>query len=237
MFKKNIKIIVGFVIIIIAIVLIAYQKITIDFQKGEYDTRKVGSNNKCRIDIVEDGESLDILNGKDFFANIILSEADNKIKVGKKYTKHVSIKNIGEMDVYTRFMISKKWLDQDGNEQTDASADTIEVQLSNNGWFIDESSSTPDRIVVYYPKIVKAGETIPFMESIKINEEINKIAKEERIDGAEGTTIYTERVYDNCKVNIEINVDAIQTHEAVYAIKNTWGVDVNIDENGNLSLK
>ena len=39
------------------------------------------------------------------------------------------------------------------------------------------------------------------------------------------------------KVQIEIKIDAVQSHNAQDAIKSAWGVDVNIDSQGTLSLK
>ena len=50
------------------------------------------------------------------------------------------------------------------------------------------------------------------------------------------TTITTKFNYDGVQFNIDAQVDAVQTHNAVDAIKSAWGIDVEITENGTLSL-
>ena len=48
------------------------------------------------------------------------------------------------------------------------------------------------------------------------------------------TTVYD---YDGYSFQIEAEVDAVQTHNAVDAIKSAWGVDVDVAANGNISLR
>ena len=49
-------------------------------------------------------------------------------------------------------------------------------------------------------------------------------------------TIMETGKYDGYQSVVEIEVDAVQTHNAVDAIKSAWGVDVAVDANGALSL-
>ena len=42
--------------------------------------------------------------------------------------------------------------------------------------------------------------------------------------------------YDGVKFNLEAEVDAVQTHNARDAIKSAWGVDVNVGDDGAISL-
>ena len=37
-------------------------------------------------------------------------------------------------------------------------------------------------------------------------------------------------------MSLEAEADAVQTHNAAEAIKSAWGVDVNVSEDGSLSL-
>mgnify|MGYP000037232964 CR=1 FL=1 len=51
------------------------------------------------------------------------------------------------------------------------------------------------------------------------------------------TTITTTYEYDGALFVLEATVDAVQTHNAKDAIKSAWGVDVNISDDGALSLE
>ena len=54
----------------------------------------------------------------------------------------------------------------------------------------------------------------------------------------EGTVITTEYAYDGYSFQVEVEADAVQTHNAADAIKSAWGVDVNVSEDGNsISLR
>lgn len=43
--------------------------------------------------------------------------------------------------------------------------------------------------------------------------------------------------YDGYNFQLEAEADAVQTHNAQDAIKSAWGVDVDVDGNGNISLR
>ena len=126
----------------------------------------------------------------------------------------------------------------------------IELNLltGNNGWIVDKKASTSERTVLYYADILNAatetapGEiTNPFTNFISISPEVGKkvieTIEKEVEDGKEYQTISMKYEYDNYKFVVEVEVDAVQTHNAVDAIKSAWGVDVTVDEHGALSLK
>ena len=51
------------------------------------------------------------------------------------------------------------------------------------------------------------------------------------------TTITTTYDYNGVNFMLEVEVDAVQTHNAVSAIRSAWGVDVEVAEDGSLSLR
>ena len=51
-----------------------------------------------------------------------------------------------------------------------------------------------------------------------------------------GMVISLDYDFDRVRFVLEAEVDAVQTHNAQDAIKSAWGVDVTIDESGNLNL-
>ena len=163
---------------------------------------------------------------------------DEKVAIGKKYKEKLSVRNSGAIDEYVRVSITKSWLDKDGNKVTSLSPKLIDLGLTGNGWIKDDNNSTEERIMLYYPKILKSGESAPaFADSIRIDGAVaNKVTEETRIEDGH-TVITTTFIYDGIKFNLEAEVDAVQTHNAKDAIKSAWGVDVNVASDGTISLQ
>lgn len=167
----------------------------------------------------------------------MLQETDGKLLLGRKYVEELSVKNSGSIDEYVRVAITKSWRKQDGTKETTLAPALIELHMTQNGWLIDEAASTEERTVLYWPKILKIGEKTPsFVDSLKINEKIASKVKKETTTEGEYTTITTTFLYDGVTFQVEAEVDAVQTHNAKDAIKSAWGIDVNIADDGTLSL-
>jgi hypothetical protein len=173
----------------------------------------------------------------------MLSEGE-KLKLGKTYTEQLSVKNSGTINQYVRVNIYKYWLsaeDESGNSsklQT-LSPDLIDLNLVNLGsdWILDESASTPERTVLYYNRVLNAGDTTPlFADTITIDDSlaVKVTQKVETLGGY--TTITTVYDYDGVSFCLEAEVDAVQEHNAEDAIWSAWGRRVNISD-GLLSLK
>jgi hypothetical protein len=115
----------------------------------------------------------------------------------------------------------------------------IDLNLVNLGsdWILDESASTPERTVLYYNRVLNAGDTTPlFADTISIDDSlaVKVTQKVETLGGY--TTITTVYDYDGVSFCIEAEVDAVQEHNAEDAIWSAWGRRVNISD-GTLSLK
>ena len=48
--------------------------------------------------------------------------------------------------------------------------------------------------------------------------------------------ITTSYQYDGYWMNLEAEVDAVQTHSGEEAVRSAWGIDVKIGEDGTLTL-
>ena len=103
---------------------------------------------------------------------------------------------------------------------------------------IDESASTPERTVLYYAEPLKSGdETEPLSNKISIDSSIATKVKQDVTEKDGYKTITTTYAYDGYNFQLEAEADAVQTHNAQDAIKSAWGVDVDVDGNGNISLR
>ena len=132
------------------------------------------------------------------------------------------------------------WADKEtGDKLSKLDPSKIQIDFTNDGWTEDESAKTTERNVFYYNSILKKSQTSPdFADKISIAGDIATIVDQTSQTDDNGlTTITTTYEYDGALFVLEVTVDAVQTHNAKDAIKSAWGVDVNISDDGALSLE
>ena len=159
---------------------------------------------------------------------------------GKRYAESLSVFNSGAIDIYVRVILYRSWQDSQGNKLTALSPELIEFELAeDSGWVVDEKASTPERMVLYYTKVLPSQESTPALcDAVGISgdifREVDRISVEETEEGKIFRTIYR---YDGCWMNVKAEVDAVQTHSAAEAIGSAWGVDADVAADGTLRLK
>lgn len=176
------------------------------------------------------------------------------LQLNKEYNEELCVRNSGNIDEYVRVTIYRYWVKTETNpdgtpvplEERDKITRILpewikltpwdgEQQSSTyNGWVVDEDASTSERVVLYYTGVLKTGQKTPvFTDKLLIDtpveEKIQELRKE--VKGTE-----REGIYDSVEFVLQVDVDAVQTHNAKDAIKSAWGIDVNVDANGNLAL-
>lgn len=162
---------------------------------------------------------------------------DEKFKVGQTYKEELSVHNSGTIDQYVRVSIFKYWLKDNKKDRT-LSPDLIDLNLVNIGtdWLLDETSSTPERTVLYYSKLLKAETTSSlFADSIRVDNMIATKVTQVPVEGKKNT-IRTVYDYDGMQFCVEAKVDAVQNHTAEDAIWSAWGRKVTVD-NDTLKLR
>lgn len=177
------------------------------------------------------------------------------LQLNKEYKEELCVRNSGNIDEYVRVTIYRYWVKTETNpdgtpvplEERDKITrilpgwikldpwDGEEHPGTYNGWVLDESASTAERVVLYYTGVLGTGQKTPdFTDKLLIDtpaeEKIQELRKEVKGTDKEG-------IYDNVEFVLQVDVDAVQTHNAEDAIKSAWGIDVTVDANGNLSLR
>lgn len=150
---------------------------------------------------------------------------DEKLKLGKQYAETLSVANSGTIDQYVRVRIYKYWMKEDGKaKETSLSPDLIRLKLVNSGQWINPNPGAEDQecTELYYKGVLPAeSTTAPFADGIVID---NKIAQEVEVT-QKGNVITTTYKYDGVQFHVDVEVDAVQTHNAQDAIRSAWGVD------------
>lgn len=169
----------------------------------------------------------------------LTKEGAGKLEPGRQYPERLQVTNSGAIDSYVRVILYKSWQDEAGNKITTLSPDLIELEFTqDSGWVIDEKASTEERTVLYYTRPLLSGESTPALcESLCVAPEIFRWIQQETRTTEEGEIIHFSRQYEGCWMNLEAEVDAVQTHNAEEAIRSAWGVDVEIEEDGTLGLR
>lgn len=152
-------------------------------------------------------------------------------KLGTVYNEELDVFNSGTINQYVRVSIRKYWMDAEGNKLTTLSPELIHLNLVNVGsdWIIDEEASTEERTVLYYTKLLQAGESTSLLaDGLSIDGIIaTKVTQTEEKDGIY-TTVTTVYDYDGVQFCIEARADAVQEHNAEAAILSAWGRKVTV---------
>lgn len=199
------------------------------------ETSASGTKNISSRDYTGSGDIWDETQG--VLLGDMLEETDGKLILGRDYTEELSVTNSGNIDEYVRVRVYKYWTDENGNKIQELAPALIDLNLTGNGWILDENASTEERTVLYWPSILPVGQsTAALSDTLRIDDSIASKATTETVTENGVTKTTTTFDYDGVQFNLEAEVDAVQTHNAADAIKSAWGVDVNIGSDGTLSL-
>lgn len=204
---------------------------------GDNAAEKVGSRDYSRDysndstskeDFVEDGSHV-------LLAKLLGS--DDKIQLGRKYSEQLHVKNTGNIPEFVRVTIYKYWADSNGNktEATDKlSPDLIDLHLVTGSEWIEDTrpgSKTRERTVLYRTSVLSPTEESGiFADTLTIDSKIIDlvdIKTSTTTTTSNGHTI-TESVTwlakDGYQFWIEVEVDAVQNHNAKDAVRSAWGL-------------
>ena len=161
---------------------------------------------------------------------------------GKAYEEKLCVYNSGSINEFVRVSIRRYWLDKNNKKMTKLTPDMISLSLegtsldeadSFGGWVKDPSSTTDERIILYYTSLLAPKTaTSLFADEITISNEVAKKVHQEK----EGNVITTIYDYDGVQFCLEVTADAVQENNAEDAIKSAWGCDVTVSGTS-LSLK
>lgn len=155
-----------------------------------------------------------------------------KFKIGVWYPEELKVMNSGTINQYVRVSLYKYWLDENGEKVQTLTPDLIDLELqTDNGWMIDEESSTDERTILYYNRVLETGETSPaFAGRLKIDQSVTAKVTQTTEKTANGSKIITTYDYDGVQFCIEATVDAVQEHNVEDAVWSAWGRKVTVND-------
>lgn len=160
--------------------------------------------------------------------DMVALDGDNELKLGKNYNLPMSVSNDGLIDEYVRVTVYKYWVTPAGTVfdhgwfagggAKDRSLDPTKIELTfPDGWTEDNDARTEERRAFYYASTLAPGEAVEFPMTVKIN---SSVAGEVTIDPDTGKYVYT---YNGKGFVMEIQADAVQTHNGDDARISSWG--------------
>lgn len=164
---------------------------------------------------------------------------DEKLVVGKKYSEDIRVVNDSDSETgyseYVRVVVKKSWYKDDKNTDLDPSLIKLEVA---DGWYLNEDESTTEQSVYYMTSPLACGNAASFITGITIDNEVNEQVVLAPADGEVGLSgnVVNEYIYQDEQVYIQLQADAVQTHNAEAAINGAWGIKATCDaeDDGNI---
>ncbi len=147
-----------------------------------------------------------------------------KFALNKEYQEKLSVQNSGSIDEYVRVRIYKYWTDKNGKKETTLKPDLIHLNLVNTDKWIERQSDSKECTELYYKGILPSkAKTELFADGIRID---GKLAEHAEVKEDPKTHIITTTYkYDGVEFHVDVEVDAVQTHNAQDAIMSAWGVN------------
>ena len=167
--------------------------------------------------------------GKDVVSGALLEnmlKKGEKLALNKTYNEKLSVRNSGTIDEYVRVRIYRYWTKKNASGKdvkiTTLSPDLIDLNLVNENKWVKSPQVSAECMELYYKGILNSGsETELLADGIRID---GQVAAEASVE-TKGNTITTTYKYDGVEFHVDVEVDAVQTHNARDAIKSAWGVD------------
>ncbi len=190
-------------------------------ENGEVVSSRDYDNNEWKVNTNQGDESTSGVLLKN-----MLGEGE-KLALNKAYEETLTVRNSGSIDEYVRVRIYRYWM-KDGKKVTTLSPDLIDLHFVNGGQWVRNPADGPDGggecVELYYKGILPSGaESAAFVDFVRIDGEV---ASEARVE-TKGDTITTIYKYDGVEFHVDVEVDAVQTHNAQDAIRSAWGVDAS----------
>lgn len=170
--------------------------------------------------------------------NMIDEEKGESLQLGRAYEERLSVGNSGTINQYVRVTVYRYWLDENDEKLPTFAPEWIDLHLTNLGsaWLLDEEASTRERTVLYYNRLLNAGDETPlFADTLTIDGKVGMQVEIKENDDGSTQFIYA---YSGAKFCLEAKVDAVQENNAEDAILSAWGQRVIVDEDaGTLTLR
>lgn len=145
---------------------------------------------------------------------------------GKAYDEAISITNNGQIVTFYRVILTKRWEDADGKAATDLDPSFIDLNLvEGSGWIVDESATTPERMILYYTKALAPGESSTALsDTLTVDSKITKIATKSESGGK----VTIEYKYNNKYISLAAEVDGVQSGHGEEAMLSAWGINASV---------
>lgn len=156
---------------------------------------------------------------------------DDHAEIGREYREELAVKNSGNIPTYVRLIIRKYWVDGTG-KRVDKDPELIQLHRVNTDVWKEDTAwknngTHPETTVLYYTRELPVGDTTPdATDWLKIDGLAATTVKENWVRTENGGyRVTTEYSYDGLQFIVEVEADAVQTHNASDAMMSAWGLD------------
>ncbi|MBE6009930.1 MAG: hypothetical protein E7236_04700 [Lachnospiraceae bacterium] len=156
------------------------------------------------------------------------------LHAGEMYEENLSASNDGEIDAFVRLTVHKYWEDDSG-KRLDLSPELILMTVNEDDWLMVDDDPDDEIVQLYSINPVAAGDALTAVEEMGVDSQIAKMVKQTYTKEGKTTTITTTYKYDGFYIGLDVDVDAVQTHNAEDAILSAWGVNAAGADSGTIT--
>lgn len=209
-------------------------------KQGDFSTSKVS------VDVLEGSNNSD---SKSISGQGVLEfpAIGDTVKIGQKYDEYVDVVNDSQKySEYVRVKVRKYWVNEvNGELVKDTSLDPalINLDIDESVWMKNDAEHTTEQDVYYlsYPLDNGDNSTVRLIKGLTISDEVTRFVKTEDALSDSGIaisgTIQNKYLYDYANFYVELEVDAVQTHNAEDAILGAWGVHATFNGTNITAIK
>lgn len=152
------------------------------------------------------------------------------VKPGYPYDEVITVYNSGAIPTCVRVTVYRYWLDEDGNKYDGLPTDLIDLHYTPGSvWLHDRNSDTRERTIYYYANVLEPGEaTAPLTDFLTLDASVLDYAVKQQTTLDDGSVVYTTVwAADGKSFGLEVEVNAVQNHNAPKAVRSAWGLTNN----------
>lgn len=154
--------------------------------------------------------------------NVVVSETGyrfSSIMPGSRIHSEAYIENVKDKTLYVRVSAEKYWESKEGVKLPDANSSLITLVTNNpENWIVKEDEGSNGEIVYFYYRL-----------PIKANEKSSNV-----LDAIEVSEGLTDKDYKGYQINVNLEAEAIQSTVAQDAVLSEWGIEIELDADGNI---
>lgn len=156
---------------------------------------------------------------------------DEPLKLGYTYNERIAAINTSSQPEYVRVVVNKYWIIDNAQEgdssevvkDTTLNPSLIQLGFNTEEWTIDPTNpQSKEQTVLYSKNPIAPGASCNVVSTLRVDPSILTMTSSSETNNHITTLTYA---YNNVDLGIDVECDALQTHNATDAMRDAWGIN------------